>query len=89
MCGFEDGTYLVDLTFFWSCRRCPLAVARDFGRCLWTKSEVRPGQVEKKPESMACVQVLTTRLKAARCRYWTRSAFVVISCALDACELSG
>ena len=64
-------------------------VASYLGRCLRTKSEVRPGQVAKNPESMAFVQVLTTGLKAARCSYWTRSAFVVISFALDACELSG
>ena len=66
-----------------------MAVAKDLGRCLRTKLEVRPVQVAKKPESMACVHVLTTGLKAARCRYWTRSAFVVILCALDVWKLSG
>ena len=77
MGGFEDGTCLLALKNVRSCRRWTLAVARDLGRFLRTKSEVSPGQVAKNPELMACVQVLTTGLKAARCRYWTRSAFFV------------
>ena len=48
---------LVDRTFCWSCLRCPFAVSSNFGRCLRTSSEVRPGQVAKYPESVALVQL--------------------------------
>ncbi len=67
----EEGLVLVVLverTFLQSCLRWPLAVARDLGRCLRTKSEVRPGHVEKKPALMACVQVQVTGLKQVHWR---------------------
>eukprot|EP00957_Ditylum_brightwellii_P023614 1782098-Ditylum_brightwellii.AAC.1 len=32
---------------------CPLTVAPDFGRCLFTNFSVRPGHVEKKPNLIA------------------------------------
>ena len=41
---------------------------------------MRPGHVAKKPLSMAAIQVDGTGEKAARCRYWTRSFCMVISC---------
>ena len=65
---------LVERMFCRSCLRCPFAVVSNLGRCLCTSLEVRPGQVEKYPASMALVQVCTTGLKAQRCRYWIRSA---------------
>ena len=46
--------------------------------------DVKPGQVAKYPASMALVQVCTTGLKAHQCRYWTISALVFISYALQA-----
>ena len=46
---------LVDRAFCQYCRRYPLAVAIDLGRCFRTKSEVRSGHVAKYPVSMACV----------------------------------
>ena len=57
---------LVERTFFRSCRKWPFAVARDLSKCLRTRLEVSPGQVVKKPASMAVVQVLMTGLKQAR-----------------------
>ena len=41
------------------------------GKFLWTRAEVIPDHVVKKPEVMAVVQVDTTGLKANRWRYWT------------------
>jgi hypothetical protein len=58
----------VERAFFGSWHRWPFAVATDFGRCFWSKSDVRPGHVAKKPASMAAVQVVVTGLKQARCK---------------------
>ena len=38
---------LVDQAFFQSCQIWTMVVSSDFGRCFSTKSEVRPGHVEK------------------------------------------
>ena len=48
---------LVERMFCRSCLRCYFAIDSDLGRCLHTISEVRLGQVEKYPVSMALVQV--------------------------------
>ena len=48
-----------------------------------TRSEVGPDQVAKYSVLMALVQVEMTGLKAHRCRYWTSSALVFISYALQ------
>ena len=59
------GFGFVDRRFWPICRRCPLTVALDFGRCFLTRSAVRPGQVVKKHALMACIQMDGTGLKAA------------------------
>ena len=64
--------------------RFPFAVDSNLGTCLNTISDVRPIQVVKYPASIALVQVCTTVLTAHRCRYWTSSALVFISYALQA-----
>jgi hypothetical protein len=69
---------LVERTFLRSWRSWPFSVARDLGRCLRTRAEVKPGQVVKKPASMAAVQVLVAGLKHARYRYVTKSRSVLI-----------
>ena len=74
---------LVECMLCRSCLRCPFAVASNLGRCLCTSSEVRTGQVAKYPASMSLVQVCTTGLKAHRCMYWTSSALIFISYALQ------
>ena len=47
------GIGLVERMFIFFFRMCPLAVSMDLGRCLRTRSEVRPGHETKKPASMA------------------------------------
>ena len=64
--GADDGVgCLVERMFIFVLRMCPLAVATDLGRCLRTRSAVRPGQVAKKPWSMAAIHVDGTGLNAA------------------------
>ena len=67
----------VGRTGFWD-RRWPLVVERESGVCLRTSSDVRLGQVAKYPASIAFVDVLTTGIKYAWCRYWTRLRLVVM-----------
>ena len=43
--GGSIGLVFVDRMFIFVFRMWPLAVGMDFGRCLRTRSEVRPGQV--------------------------------------------
>ena len=78
--GLEMGVgvdvFLVDRTFCRSWHRCPFAVARLLGKCLRTRTEVRPSHVVKKPEMMAAVQVGSTGLKADRWRYCKMSDLV-------------
>jgi hypothetical protein len=62
--GFLD----VDRRFLGEDLRCPLAVARVFGRYLRTSSAVRPGHVAKKFFLIAFVQVEIGGLKHARCK---------------------
>ena len=68
--------FLVDCTFFRSCQRCPLAVARLLGKCFRTSAELRHGHVVKKPAVIAVVHVDTTGLKDARWRYCIMSDLV-------------
>ena len=77
------GWQRVEQTFFWARRRWRLDVATDFGRCFRTSCEVRPGQVEKKPASMAAHHVLVEGLKAAWWRYVTRSVAFRMAYALQ------
>ena len=64
--GADDGVgRFVERMFILVLRMCPFAVAIDLGRCLRTRSEVRPGQVAKKPLSMAAIHVDGTGLNAA------------------------
>ena len=51
-------------------------VAKLLGKFLWTRAEVRPGHVVKKPAVMAVVQVDTMGLKAARWRNYIMSDLV-------------
>ena len=51
-------------------------MASILGKFLWTRAEVRPGHVVKKPAVMTVVQVDTTGLKAAQWRYCILSDFV-------------
>ena len=51
-------------------RMCPRTVGLDFGRCLRTRLDVRPGPVGNRPVSIAFIQVEGTGLKAALCRYF-------------------
>ena len=67
--GVAGEVFLVDRTFCRSWCRCSFAVTRLLGKFLWTREEVRPGHVVKKPEVMAVVQVDTTGLKADQWRY--------------------
>ena len=46
-------------------RMCLFAVAIDFGRFFSTRSDVRPGQVAKKPASITWIYVDGTGLKVA------------------------
>ena len=50
--GEED---FVERMFIFVLRMCPFAVAIDLGRCFLTRSDVRPGQIVKKPLSMAAI----------------------------------
>ena len=64
--GADDGEIdFVERMFIFVLRMCPFAVAIDLGRCFFTRSDVRPGHVVKKPSSMAAIQVDGTGLKAA------------------------
>lgn len=83
------GRDFVERMFIFFLRICPFAVAIDLGRCLRTRSEVRPGQVVKNPASMATIQVEGTGLKAAWWRYTTKSRSVFWVYALLACSGSG
>ena len=51
-------------------------VERLLGKCLRTRSEVRPGHVVKKPAVMVVVQIDTAELKAAQWRYFIMSELV-------------
>ena len=51
-------------------------MARLLVKCLWTRAEVRPDHVVKKPAVMAVVRVDTTGLKADQWRYCIISDFV-------------
>ena len=79
----------VDRMFILVLRICPFAVAIDLGRCFLTRSDVSPGHVVKKPSSMALIQVDGTGLKAAWCRYITKSRSVFWVYALFACGRRG
>ena len=74
--GRGGNIVLVDRIFCWSPRRCPLAVAMDFGRYWRIKLVVIPGQDWKCPLLMARTRVETAGLKAAAWRNDTRSALV-------------
>ena len=58
----------------WS--KCPLAVAREAGRCFRTMADVKPGALMK-PASMAVQKVDGTGEKKEAWRYWTRSDCVL------------
>ena len=72
------GGVLVKQTCWRVSLRCPFAVSVYFGRCLHTSLDVRPGQVVKKPASVALYQVLTMGLKQAQCRKCTSAGGVFI-----------
>ena len=74
--GRGGNIVLVVLICCWSPRRCPLAVAVDFGRWWRIKLVVRPGHDRKCPLWMALRRVDTTGLKAAAWRKEARSALV-------------
>ena len=57
-------------------------VAMDLGKCLATALTVRPGQDVKTPFCMALIQVASTGLNVAACKYCMCSAFVVVLYAL-------
>ena len=83
------GSDFVERMFIFFLRICPFAVAIDLGRCLHTRSEVRPGQVVNNPASMATIQVEGTGLKAAWWRYTSKSRSVFWVYVLLACSGSG
>ena len=56
---------LVDRIFIFAFRMWPFAVAIDFGRCLRTRLDVRPGQVAKNPAPISLIDADGTGLKAA------------------------
>ena len=74
--GVVVEVFLMDRTFYQYWRRCPFAVARFLGKCLRTRTEVRPSHVVKKSEMMADVQVGLTGLKADQWRYCKMSDLV-------------
>ena len=57
-------------------RKCPLAVATDLGRCLRTRSVVRPGQEIKCPRLIARTRDDTTGLNNVAWRNAARAALV-------------
>ena len=63
---------------------CPCAVMMDLGKCLRTRAEVRPGQVVKKPVSIAWIHVEGTGENAALWRNMTSSFLDFVSYALNA-----
>ena len=76
--------FLVERSPCRSSLRWPLAVAIDFGKCLRTMAEVRPGHVQKNPLSIAAHHVVTVGLNAAACRKVISSRFVCMLYALFA-----
>ena len=68
--------FLVDHTFYGSCQRCPLAVARLLGKCFRTSAELRPGHVVKKPAVISLVHVETMGMKTAWWMYCIMSDLV-------------
>ena len=53
----DDFVKVVLLKFFFVLRMCPLTVGMDFGKCLRTVAKSSPGNVGKKPLSIAFVHV--------------------------------
>ena len=68
--------FLVDHTFCRSWRRRPSAVAMLLGKCFWTRSDVRPGHVVKKPAVIAVVYDDKKGTKADLWRYFMMSDLV-------------
>ena len=68
--------FLVDCIFCRSWRRCPFSVAMLLGKCFWTRAEVRPCHVVKKPAVILVVRDDTTGLKDALWRYCMMSDLV-------------
>lgn len=83
------GGGFVERMFWYCCRRWPLMLASDFGRCFMTRSTVRPGQVVKYPAAMAVIHVLGAGQKQHRCRYVAKSCLVLCSKALNAYSVRG
>ena len=61
--------FLVDCTFCQYWRRCPFAVAMILGKSFWTRADVIPGHVVKKPAVIVVVHDDTTGLKEDLWRY--------------------
>ena len=58
--------------------RWPLSVAIDLGKCFRTRLEVKPGQVAKKPLSIALHQVDMQGLNAVACKKVTNSFLLFV-----------
>ena len=65
----------------------PCAVMMDLGKCLRTRSEVRPGQLVKKPAPITLIHVEGKGENAALCRNMISYLLDFVSCALNACGI--
>ena len=68
--------FLVELTFFWSWRKCPFAVDMLLCNFFLTRAAVSPGHVVKKPAVISVVHDDTTGMKASLWRYCMMSDLV-------------
>ena len=88
-----DSIVLVDRVFWYCWRRWPRAVFNEGGRCFVMSLLVRPVQVDKTPEVIALIHVITTGLKQIRwyqiARFCLLSSVEIWSLLDDCCNFCG